>query len=124
MKIIFAFVMILASFAHATDSCKPAQTPTSEPIGYSRASAIYADARLKSLMSTEVTAACPLPAPEALMATMVCNGGGDFSSCYYDIKIECTAGQPVGLKALTIKAEFSPPMGSPLNLDLGLSYKQ
>jgi hypothetical protein len=126
MKYAFIALLFVAAAVHAKpQECKPADpAPQSVMMEFDRAQALYDDARFKSFYTSEIAAQCALPANNALPAQLVCHGGGDFSSCYYSITIVCNASESVGLKALNIKVEFSPPMGSPLNLDLGLSYKE
>ena len=90
-----------------------------------RARATFEDERVKTFMSVVAMnfgGKCELPDYQKTQAAFTQNGSGDFSSSWYGIAIPCEGSN--GLAAIRINAEFSPPLGTPLNLDLSLQYRK
>lgn len=90
-----------------------------------RAKATFEDERVKTFMSvvaTNLGGRCELPEYQKTQAKLTQNGRGDFSSSRYDITVPCAGSN--GLAAIRINVEFSPPLGTPLNLDLSLQYRK
>lgn len=94
------------------------------PMPAERAKATFEDARVKLFMSAvakDFGGKCSSPDYTKTPALLVEQGpGGDFSSSFYDLTISCPGNN--GLAAVKIKVEFSPPLGTPLDLLLSLQY--
>ena len=90
-----------------------------------RAKATFEDERVKtfvSIVATNFGGRCELPDYQKTEARLTQRGTGDFSSLLYDIAVPCTGIN--GLAAIQINVEFSPPLGTPLNLDMSLRYRK
>jgi hypothetical protein len=99
-------------------------TVKSSPMPAERVKATFEDARVKTFMSVvekSFGGKCSIPDFTKTEATLTQIGSGDFSSSYYDIIIPCPGDN--GLVGVQINVEFSPPLGSPLNLVLSLQYR-
>jgi hypothetical protein len=90
-----------------------------------RAKAIFEDRSVKAFMSMaarDFGGKCSIPDHTKTEAVITQRGSGDFSSTFYEVTIPCPGGD--GLAAVVITAEFSPPLGTPLDLILSLRYRR
>ena len=95
------------------------------PMPPERAKAMLDDERVKSFLSVvekELSGKCQVLDAGNVMAKLNQKGSGDFSSSFYEVSIPCSGKD--GLDALQITAEFSPPLGTPLNLLLAIHFKR
>ena len=84
-----------------------------------RAKATFEDRSVKAFMSVaakDFGGRCRMPDPAGTQAITTQSGSGDFSSTFYEVTIPCPGDN--GLAAVVITAEFSPPLGVPLDLVL------
>ena len=84
-----------------------------------RAKATFEDPRVKTFLRVakdDFGGSCTLPANENTEAKLRSSGSGDFSSSFYEVDIPCSG----KVASIHITAEFSPPLGTPLNLVLAL----
>lgn len=98
---------------------KPAVMPAE------RAKAIFEDKSVKTFMSVVTKnfgGKCFIPDHAKTEAVTTRRGSGDFSSTFYEVTIPCPGAN--GLAAVMITAEFSPPLGTPLDLVLSLRYRR
>lgn len=97
--------------------------PTLMPV--ERAKAVFEDKSVKTFMAATVKdfgGKCKAPDHDKTQASVTQVGSGDFSSTFYEIVIPCPGMD--GLTAVAITAEFSPPLGTPLDLALTLRYRR
>ncbi len=95
------------------------------PMPPERAQATFTDERVKTFLAVvakEFGGTCTLPEYAKTEAKLTQIGSGDFSSSFYEIAIPCQGKE--GLAGVQITAEFSPPLGTPLNLVLALRYQR
>ena len=125
---VLSVLILLAAFPWQVGAqSAPGQGADSGPalMPSQRARATFEDERVKTFMSAVATnfgGKCDLPDYSNTQARLTQRGGGDFSSSFYDIAVPCAGSN--GLAAIQINAEFSPPLGTPLNLDLSLRYRK
>lgn len=101
--------------SHAKPSLMPAD----------RAKATFEDEGVKTFMSVVAKSfggKCGIPEYTKTEAIVTQRGSGDFSSTFYEVTIPCPGNN--GLAAVVITAEFSPPLGTPLDLVLSLRYRR
>ena len=125
-KLKFLGLCVLFTSALQTWAQSPSKPDTVMP--EERVRETFSDARVKSFLKmAEKTyaAKCQRPAA-AINAAIRSNGTGDFSSTFYDFKIQCSNSNKdgLGLTAVGINAEFSPPRPNPLNLILSVHLKE
>ena len=90
-----------------------------------RAKATFEDQRVKTFMSVvskDFGGKCSVPEFTKTEAKLTQVGAGDFSSSFYELTIPCPGNN--GLAAVQLTVEFSPPLGTPLNLVLSLQYRR
>jgi hypothetical protein len=90
-----------------------------------RARAIFEDVSVKTFMSVvakDFGGKCSMPDHAKVQAVTTQRGSGDFSSTFYEVTVPCPGDN--GLIAMVITAEFSPPLGTPLDLILSLRYRR
>lgn len=95
------------------------------PMPAERAKAVFEDKSVKTFMSMtarDFGGKCRFPDYARTEASTTQAGSGDFSSTFYEIVIPCPGVD--GLSAVVITAEFSPPLGTPLDLALTLRYRR
>jgi hypothetical protein len=95
------------------------------PMPAERAKAIFEDGSVRRFISVAANAfggRCSIPDYAKTEAVITQRGSGDFSSTFYEVTIPCPGDN--GLAALVITAEFSPPLGTPLDLVLSLRYRR
>jgi|GEM_PF-3114498 len=119
---LFAFPQLIAAKALREiprANAKPAVMPAE------RAKAIFEDGSVKTFMSVvkkDLGGKCSIPDHTKTEAVITQRGSGDFSSTLYEVTIPCPGDN--GLAAVVITAEFSPPLGTPLDLILSLRYRR
>lgn len=90
-----------------------------------RAKAIFEDRSVTAFISTvgkDFGGKCSIPDHTKTEAVITQRGSGDSSSTFYEVTIPCPGDD--GLAAVVITAEFSPPLGTPLDLILSLRYRR
>lgn len=95
------------------------------PMPAERAKATLDDERVKTFMSVlekDFDGKCSVPDYTQMNARLKQVGSGDFTSSFYEVSIPCTGKN--GLAGIQITVEFSPPLGTPLNLLLSLQFKR
>jgi hypothetical protein len=73
-----------------------------------------------SVVKDKFDGTCILPDYEKTAANVTSRGGGDFSPSFYEVNIRCYG----KVSAIHITAEFSPPLGTPLNLVLSMNLRK
>ncbi len=93
-----------------------------------RVSETLEDARVKSFikMAENVYDGVCVRPSSAVKSKVRANGSGDFSSTFYEFQIPCSSKKKdgLGLTAIDVNAEFSPPRPGPLNLILSVHLKE
>ncbi|NLT21992.1 MAG: hypothetical protein GXX82_02985 [Syntrophorhabdus sp.] len=90
-----------------------------------RAKAMFEDGSVRAFMSAvakDFGGKCSIPDHTKTEAVITQRGSGDFSSTFYEVTIPCPGDN--GLTVVVITAEFSPPLGTPLDLILSLRYRR
>jgi len=97
-----------------------------EPVEPRIAYLILEDSRLTSfvgLLNQNYSVNCTLPVVDAFDATKVCNGTGDFASCYYSFNRVCAEGlnAPQGI---SVTAEYFPLGNFILDLSINTFFRK
>lgn len=103
----------------------PKSNAKSSPMPADRAKATFEDERVKAFLAVaarDFGGKCAIPDYAKTEAKLTQLGSGDFSSTFYEVTVPCPGKN--GLAGVVITVEFSPPLGTPLDLALSLRYRR
>ena len=134
-SVLLAVLLVISNYA--TEAQQKGATTGRTKIPVEFAKEIFNDDRVKTVIKalSDLKVACAIPDPEATEGRLLTPAeakslfglagapkcGGDYSSCYYEVDVNCPQGS---VTLFRITCEYSPPAGSPLNLHVAVRFKE